>query len=152
MKTIALALAIVASAVTGTATAAPLCDGSKLGFAGLLAKCNRGEPIKLTLASGKPLYEGEQPVKLQSGAYYELQITADGSAELALAGADFLRAIWMNEIVINGIEIRPMAIDSLEFDKAGEATLSFIAIKPGTFEISIPRTRGEGQRVTLSIQ
>ncbi|WP_181708598.1 hypothetical protein [Chthonobacter rhizosphaerae] len=152
MKTIALALAIAASAVTGTATAAPLCDGSKLGFAGLLAKCNRGEPIKLTLASGKPLYEGEQPVKLQSGAYYELQITADGSAELALAGADFLRAIWMNEIVINGIEIRPMAIDSLEFDKAGEATLSFIAIKPGTFEISIPRTRGEGQRVTLSIQ
>ena len=39
-----------------------------------------------------------------------MQIKADGSAELAITGADFFRAIWMNEIVINKIEVRPMAI------------------------------------------
>ncbi|MGB0661560.1 MAG: hypothetical protein ACPGNV_15450 [Mangrovicoccus sp.] len=129
------------------AGAAPLCDN--LGFAGLLASCNRGEPITLTLASGQPL--GEDQV-LQSGAYYKLRIVADGSAELAIEGASFFRAIWMNEIVINQIEVRPMAIDSLEFDAAGEAELSFIAIKPGAHVLRIPGSTGESQQITFQIQ
>lgn len=142
-----LTAALAASLFAAPALAAPLCDN--LGFAGLLAKCNRGETIKLTLASGQPLGEN---VVLQSGAYYKLEITADGSAELAVEGPDFFRAIWMNEIVINKIEIRPMAIDSIEFDKAGVAELSFIAIKPGSHELRIPGSSGESQKITISIQ
>ena len=129
------------------AMAAPLCDN--LGFAGLLAKCNRGDTIEITLASGKPLGED---VTLQSGAYYTMQIEADGSAELALTGSDFFRAIWMNEIVINDIEVRPMAIDSFEFDDEGVATLSFIAIKPGAYDVRIPGSTGASQKVTITIQ
>ena len=130
------------------ANAAPLCD--KLGFAGLLASCNKGEEIELTLSSGQPIHEGE--IKLQSGAYYEMIITADGSAELALAGPAFFRAIWMDEIVINQIEIRPMAIDSLEFDAAGSAEIGFVAIKPGRYELGVPGARGDSQIVKISIQ
>lgn len=142
-----LLIAAFAALMAAPAAAAPLCDD--LGFAGLLAKCNRGETIKVTLASGQPLGED---VALQSGAYYKLEITADGSAELAVEGADFFRAIWMNEIVINKIEIRPMAIDSIEFDKAGVAELSFIAIKPGTHVLRIPGSSGESQQIKISIQ
>ncbi|MEM8728670.1 MAG: hypothetical protein AAGF79_02040 [Pseudomonadota bacterium] len=142
-----LLAAAVMAGFAGPLAAAPLCDD--LGFAGLLAKCNRGDTIKLTLASGKALGED---VVLQSGAYYKLEVTADGSAELAIEGPDFFRAIWMNEIVINKIEIRPMAIDSIEFDKAGVAELSFIAIKPGTHVIRIPGSTGESQQVKISIQ
>ena len=146
---IAAFAALVTSTVTlAPAAASPLCD--KLGFAGLLAKCNRGEPIEITLASGQPLAKGD--VALQSGAYYEMKITADGSAELAITGAPFFRAIWMNEIVINGIEVRPMAIDSLEFDQAGVATMSFIAIKPGSYEVRIPNTTSDSQKIAISIQ
>lgn len=144
-----LTTAAVLSFMATPVVAAPLCDD--LGFAGLLASCNRGEPIELTLASGQPLSEqGSYP--LQSGAYYKLFITADGSAELALSGPDFFRAIWMNEIVINQIEVRPMAIDSLEFDAAGTAELSFIAIKPGSHTLSIPGSTGGAQKVTFNIQ
>lgn len=143
-----IAIPLVSPIVATPAAAAPLCN--KLGFAGLLAKCNRGEPIEITLASGQPLGKGD--VALQSGAYYEMKITADGSAELGITGASFFRAIWMNEIVINGIEVRPMAIDSLEFDKAGVATMSFIAIKPGSYEVRIPNTTSDTQKVTISIQ
>ena len=143
-----LAAAAIAAMLAGPATAAPLCDD--FGFAGLLAACNRAdEPIKLTLASGVPL--GEDQV-LQSGAYYELEIVADGSAELAIEGPSFFRSIWMNEIVINKIEIRPMAIDSIEFDKAGTVFLSFIAIKPGSHVVRIPGSTGETQQVTFNIQ
>ena len=143
---------MIAAALAGLAApaaAAPLCDD--LGFAGLLASCNRGEPIELTLASGQPLSE-EGTYTLQSGAYYKLMITADGSAELALNGPDFFRAIWMNEIVINQIEIRPMAVDSLEFDAAGSAEISFVAIKPGSHVLRIPGSTGESQMVTFNIQ
>jgi len=142
-----LKAATLAYCLATPAFPAPLCDD--LGFAGLLAKCNRGETIKLTLASGRPLGED---VVLQSGAYYKLEITADGSAELAVEGPDFFRSIWMNEIVINKIEIRPMAIDSIEFDKAGVAELSFIAIKPGNHELRIPGTSGDSQRIRIGIQ
>ena len=143
-----LAATTVLAAIGTTALAAPLCDN--LGFAGLLAKCNKGEEIELTLSSGKPIHDG--PINLQSGAYYEMMITSDGSAELALAGASFFRAVWMDEIVINDIEIRPMAIDSFEFDDAGTAEFSFVAIKPGRYELAIPGARGDSQRVQINIQ
>jgi hypothetical protein len=42
------------------------------------------------------------------------------------------RNIWVNEIVINDIEIRPMGVSSLEFDDEGTALISFIAITPGS--------------------
>ena len=150
MMTRFASLAAAALAVLGAAPAlaAPLCDD--LGFAGLLANCNRGEPIAITLASGQPLADGG--VSLQSGAYYELEITADGSAELALSGAEFFHAIWINEIVINDIEIRPLGISSFEFDDEGMATMSFIAIKPGSYALSIPGTTGDSQRVEITIQ
>ncbi len=146
MKHLALALTAL---IAAPAAAAPLCQD--LGFAGLLASCNRGEPIELTLASGQPL-SAEGTYTLQSGAYYKLMITADGSAELAISGPDFFRAIWMNEIVINQIEIRPMAVESLEFDAAGTAEISFVAIKPGSHVLRIPGSTGEAQMVTFNIQ
>lgn len=145
MKT--LIIAALTACLSTPSMAAPLC--AEMGFAGLLAKCNRGETIKLTLASGQPL--GEDTV-LQSGVYYKLEITADGTAELAIEGPGFFRAIWMNEIVINDIEIRPMAIDSIEFDEAGTVELSFVAIKPGNHIVRIPGSTGAQQSVTFSIQ
>lgn len=145
----ALVAALAVPAVTpAPAGAAPLCD--KFGFAGLLANCNRAELPPITLAAGKPL--AEAPLELQSGAYYEIEIIADGSQELAIEGAGFFRAIWIDEIVINDIEIRPMAIDSLEFDDEGVAEISFIAIKPGRYDLHIPGSTGATQRVEISIQ
>jgi hypothetical protein len=130
------------------ADAAPKCD--KLGFAGLMAKCNREALPGLTLAAGKPLAEG--PMNLASGVYYTLEITSDGSQELAVAGADFFRAIWINEVVINDLEVRPLGIDSFEFDDEGVIEIKFIAIKPGRYELKVPGSTGESQRVAISIQ
>lgn len=121
-----------------------------LGFAGLMSAKNRETLEPLTLASGQPV--AKAPYTLKSGTYYKLKIIADGSAELALSGGDFFRAIWINEIVINKIEIRPMGVHSLEFDDEGEAEISFIAIKPGTYELKIPGSSGESQKAVFTIQ
>lgn len=134
-------------AISASAVAAQQFD---YGFAGLMGKANRVELAPLTLASGKPVQS--EPYSLKSGAYYKMKIIADGSAELALSGGDFFRAIWINEIVINKIEIRPMGVHSLEFDAAGEAEISFIAITPGTFALSIPGSFGDTQKAVFKIQ
>ncbi|HRO12469.1 hypothetical protein [Amaricoccus sp.] len=120
------------------------------GFAGLLARDNRADLPPLTLSSGKPVAQGTYTLK--SGTYYRIDITADGTAELALSGGDFFRAIWINEIVIEDIEIRPMGVHSIEFDSAGTAHMSFIAIVPGTYTLSIPGSHSETQSATFVIQ
>jgi hypothetical protein len=89
---------------------------------------------------------------LSSGVYYTMYIEADGSQELALVGPEFFRAIWINEVVVNDLEIRPMALDSFEFDDEGEIRFTFIAIKPGRYELKIPGSTGATQRVEISIQ
>ncbi|WP_371823321.1 hypothetical protein [Paracoccus sp. Z118] len=144
MKAVFLAAALALTAGAGVA------QQFDYGFAGLMGKANRVELPPLTLGSGKPVQDA--PYDLKSGTYYKMNIVADGSAELALSGGDFFRAVWINEIVINSIEVRPMGVHSLEFDAAGEAEISFIAITPGSYTLSIPGSSGDTQKAVFNIQ
>ncbi|MFN3276357.1 MAG: hypothetical protein ACK41U_17000 [Paracoccus sp. (in: a-proteobacteria)] len=120
------------------------------GFPGIMNRENRTDLAPLTLSSGVPVAGGEYTLK--SGGYYRIEINADGTQELSLSGGDFFRAIWINEIVINDIEIRPMGVHSMEFDAAGAARISFIAILPGRFTLSIPGSTGETMQAVFNIQ
>lgn len=127
----------------------PLMTQEAKAQAGLLTGgASKLDPI--TLASGQPL--AKAPYELEAGKYYKLDINADGSAELALSGADFFRNIWINEVVINDIEIRPLGVDSLEFDDEGTATISFVTIRPGTFTLRIPGTTGDSQKAIFNVK
>ena len=106
------------------------------------------EPI--TLSSGRPLTAA--PYELEAGKFYELPINSDGTAEIALEGPSFFRNVWVNEVVINDIEIRPLGIESLEFDDEGTATISFVTIRPGTFILRIPNTTGESQQAVFNVK
>lgn len=123
----------------------------ELGFAGLLSGKNKGEMPELTLASGQPL-SPEPTITLESGKYYELEIVSDGSQELGLTGSDFFRAIWIDEVVINSLEVRPYGIDSVEFDDEGEMEIGFVAIKPGTYRLSVPGSDGDTMGVDIIIK
>lgn len=144
LKTAFLAVAL---AVTAGSAGAQQFD---YGFTGMMGKANRTDLPPLTLASGQPV--AAAPYALKSGGYYRLKIVADGSAELGLSGGDFFHAIWINEIVINGIEIRPMGVHSLEFDDAGEAEISFIAVIPGRYALSVPGSQGDTQKAEFTIR
>ncbi len=138
------ALLIAALTMPGAAIA------HDLGFAGLLSKSNKEELPPITLSVGKPI--ADAPLVLKSGTAYEIEITADGTGELGLEGPGFFRAIWINEIVIDGLEIRPLGLDSVEFDKAGTMEIEFIAIKPGKYYMGQPGSSGDSQRVEITIQ
>lgn len=108
------------------------------------------ELAPLNLSVMVPL--AENPYELESGKYYKIDIICDGSGELALSGSEFFRNIWIDEIIINDIEIRPLGLHSLEFDDEGTATIKFVAIRPGTFTVRIPGTTGESQQATFTIR
>lgn len=130
-----------------------LADGAprdQWGRAGILSSANKVDLPAITLSSGMPL--SEAPWVLTSGTYYEFEIEGDGSAELALEGSEFFRAIWIDEIVVNDLEIRPLGINSIEFDDAGTMEIGFVAIKPGQYFLRIPGTTGDTQRVDITIE
>lgn len=121
-----------------------------LGMAGVLSGSNKADLPPIILSAGVPI--ATAPWVLQSGMYYEFEIQGDGSQELALVGPEFFRAIWIDEIVVAGLEIRPLGLDSIEFDEAGEMGIGFVAIKPGRYYMKIPGTSGETQRIEITIQ
>lgn len=137
-------------ALAATLALGGAAQAHEFGFAGILSSSNKGEMPGITLSVGKPLAEG--PITLKSGMVYELEIEADGTGELALEGPGFFRAIWVNEVVVNGLEIRPYGLESLEFDEAGVMEIEFVAIKPGRFFLRIPGSDSESQRVDIAIE
>lgn len=141
-------------APAATPTAAPAAAASvqhhDFGPSGIMVRSNREDLAPLTLASGKPVAEAEYLLK--SGGYYRINVVADGSQELALSGGDFFRAVWVNEVIVNDIEIRPMGVHSIEFDAAGEAEISFVAIVPGRYTLSVPGSSGATQQAVFTIQ
>ena len=54
--------------------------------------------------------------------------------------------------MVEGLEIRPLGLDSVEFDEAGEMEIGFIAIKPGRYYLKVPGSTGETQRLEITIQ
>ena len=136
-------------ALTLAAVAVPLAAGQVFAQAGLLTGgAEKLDPI--TLSSGQPLTSG--PYELESGRYYEIEIEADGSAEIALVGPDFFRNVWIDEIVVNDLEIRPLGVDSLEFDDEGVMEISFVTIRPGSFTLQIPGISSDSQKAVFNVK
>ncbi|MGO4913990.1 hypothetical protein [Pseudogemmobacter sp. W21_MBD1_M6] len=143
MKLIPCIAAVLAFS-TMTATA----EGN-FGMAGLMSKGNTVTLAPLTLSVGTPL--SDAPWVLKSGTHYKASIIADGSGELALEGSGFFRAIWVDELVVEDIEIRPFGVSSIEFDGAGTLDIRFIAIKPGQYELGVPGN-GALQRLSITVE
>lgn len=115
---------------------------------GLLHSRTTLEPI--TISAGEPL--AAKPYKLETGKYYKLVIKSDGSREVPIVGAAFFRNIWVNQVSINDIEVRPLGIDSFEFDDEGEIELTFVTIKPGTFTLGLPTAKSDRERATFIVE
>lgn len=141
---------MMAALMAATPPAMACAEGAEMGLAGLLSAGNKQDLPPITLSAGAPL--AAAPWVLKSGTYYEFEIEADGSQELALVGPEFFRAIWIDEIVIEGLEIRPLGLDSVEFDEAGTMEIGFIAVKPGRFTLHVPGSTGDSQKLEITIE
>jgi hypothetical protein len=107
-----------------------------LPAANLITKATDLAPLQLSAGKAFP----KEPIVLEAGKYYRWKIESDGTSEMAIAAPQFFRFIWINEVVINDIEVRPLGLDSIEFDDAGSAVISFVPIRPGEFEYFMPNS------------
>jgi hypothetical protein len=134
-------LTVIAAAAIGGLAALPTMA------ANLLTKATDLPPLELSAGKAFP----KEPIELEGGKYYRWTIKSDGTSESAVAAPEFFRFIWINEVVIDDIEVRPLGLDSIEFDHEGEATLSFIPIRAGTYEYFMPNA-GDAFRGTIVVK
>jgi hypothetical protein len=104
----------------------------------------------LMLSAGKAF--PKEPIELEAGKYYRWTIECDGTNELGVMAPEFFRYIWINEVVVNKIEIRPLGLHSIEFDAKGAATISFVPIRPGEFEYYLSNSKSDAFRGKIIVK
>jgi plastocyanin len=73
--------------------------------------------------------------ELEVGKYYSWTIRHDGREEFMVRAPELFRNAWINHVVINDIEVKPMGgIYGIEFDDSGEAVVWFVPIRPGNYD------------------
>ena len=82
---------------------------------------------------------------LETGVYYRLNITADeGADDLAIVMPELFRNSWIDQIVVNKLEIKVQDPYSLEFDDAGTFNISFVVLRPGEYDFWSPGQEDKG--------
>lgn len=71
--------------------------------------------------------------QLETGVYYRINITSDGQEEFAWMSPELFRNVWVNQVVVNDLEVKAADIYSLEFDAAGTFELTFVPLRPGRY-------------------
>ena len=82
--------------------------------------------------------------ELETGKYYKLDITSDGNEEIAVVAPELFRNSWINQIVVNDLEVKSYGLYSVEFDDAGTFSISFVPIRPGEYDIYVPGYENRG--------
>lgn len=103
-----------------------------------------GEKLELKIDTTN-LKFSQNEFDLETGKYYRMDITADDGADnLILMMPEFWRNVWVNQIVVNDLEVKAQAPYSLEFDAAGTFNVSFVPIRPGEYEFYSPGYENKG--------
>ena len=109
-------------------------SSSILSKGNIASKPTRLEPLIL---SGKDLSISQSEYLLETGKYYKLSINSDGYEEFMFQSPDLFRNAWINQIIINEIEIHGSYPYGIEFDDEGIADIWFVPIRPGKFQFGI---------------
>lgn len=81
--------------------------------------------------------------RIETGKAYRWTIVSSGKHEYGIVAPEFFRIIWVRQVVVNDLEVKPSGIYEIEFDDEGEMEIDFVAIRPGTYEF---RVKGFEQR------
>ena len=75
--------------------------------------------------------------QLETGKYYRMDISVEDADDTAFVAPDFFRNVWINQIVVNDLELKVQNPYSFEWDAAGTFNVSFVPIRPGEYEFSV---------------
>ena len=138
---------------TGSALAAFLIAATPAGALDLTKKRQNLPDLVLGNEDGNDFVVENRDIELEAGKAYRLRIVAKGRQEYKFYAAEFFRYIWLNQIVINHLEIHGGGPpDHLEFDDPGEIAIEFVAIKPGEYPWAAKGLEAKGMAGTFSVK
>lgn len=115
-------------------------------------KVHRLEALVLGDGEENDFAVSRKEVKLETGKYYVLPVTAKGYKEYRLESPSFFQNIWVSQVVINDLEVHTTKIHAMEFDDQGTMELWFIAIRPGTYTWGIEGFESKGMTGIFVVQ
>lgn len=112
----------------------------------LLAEGNlASKPVDLPdLMLSGDLSISQTEYQLETGKYYRINISSDGQEEFAWMAPELFRNSWVNQIVVNDLEVKAYGVYSLEFDAEGTFEMTFVPIRPGRYEFWVDGYEGRG--------
>ena len=103
--------------------------------------------------NGSDYAVSQKDYELESGKAYQLDIVSKGGKEYKFFSPELFRHIWINQIVINHLEIHgPGSPHHLEWDDAGAIRLEFVVIRPGDFKWWIDGLESRGMTGTFKVK
>lgn len=89
---------------------------------------------------------------LQAGQGYRWKITSGAAFEYKFH-TDLFRDTWVNQIVINDLEVHMNGAPAwLEFDLPGTILVQFNTVRPGTYTWSVPDLADKGMKGTITVK
>ena len=70
---------------------------------------------------------------LSTGKAYRLKIKSTGEKECAWQAPQFTNVIWLRKVEVNKVEIKASHVYEIEMERAGEAEIFFVPIRPGEY-------------------
>lgn len=81
---------------------------------------------------------------VQSGVYYRWRIESDGLEEYKLVAPDLFNESWIDQVVVEGLEVKPLGLRAVEFDDAGVMDIWFVPVRPGIYEFAVEGLETQG--------
>jgi hypothetical protein len=112
------------------------------------------QPTTLELfIDGRNLTFSNTEYQIETGKYYRWEMTSDGIEEVMIRAPDLFRNSWINQIIINDLEVHTSgAIYGIEFDDEGTVVLFFVPIRPGNYEFFVPGFEDRGLSGTFVVR
>ena len=81
---------------------------------------------------------------LETGKYYHWAITSDGEEEFAVLAPELWRNAWIDQVVVNDLEVKPLGLYSVEFDDEGTIDIWFVPIRPRRYDFWVDGFQDRG--------
>lgn len=90
--------------------------------------------------------------ELETGKYYRWRIVHDGGEEFQIVAPDLFRNSWINQVVIEDLEVQPLGLYAIEFDDEGTIDVWFVPIRPGNYNFWIAGYESRGLAGTFVVR
>ena len=94
----------------------------------------------------------ETSFELETGKYYRWRIVHDGGEEFLIMAPELFRNSWINQVIIEDLEVAPLGLHSVEFDDEGTIDIWFVPIRPGDYDFYVPGYEERGLKGTFVVR